>query len=144
MLLSLVIGVQLRGIVARLNQKLDGPLEIAAALEVHRQLRRNPRCLLAVMLKQLFARLPVQQDAALADQFVIQNVLIKRMGEPIAHRQRAVRQFLFAQGRDQTMHSFEVGKLLFEIQLVSRQQFSGNRGEEFFALNAGISQGAPL
>ncbi|PYS44890.1 MAG: hypothetical protein DMF71_01900 [Acidobacteria bacterium] len=66
------------------------------------------------------------------------------MGEPIAHRQRAVRQFLFAQGRDQTMHSFEVGKLLFEIQLVSRQQFSGNRGEEFFALNAGISQGATL
>ena len=42
------------------------------------------------------------------------------------------------------MHSFEIGKLLFQIQLVSFQQFSGNRGQKFFALNAGISQRAPL
>ena len=76
MLLGLVVGIKLRGVVTRLDQVLDRAFKVSSQLEMHGQLCGNVGRLLAVMLQQLLARLPVQQYPAFAYQIAIEHVLV--------------------------------------------------------------------
>src|SRR5438128_8585234 len=86
----------------------------------------------------------MQQDAPLADQFVIQHVLIKRVREAITYRERSIRQFLFAESRDQAMNLFEVDELLLKLKLVNVEQFSHDGRKKFGSLDASVCQRSSL
>src|SRR5262245_62726449 len=64
--LSFRIGVDSGRVASRFDQVGDGAIEIPAALEMHGQLRRDARRLIAVMFEQLLSRLTVQLRPAFA------------------------------------------------------------------------------
>src|SRR5207244_903900 len=99
---------------ARLDQVLDGAREVPPALEVQGELRGNVRRPVTVMSQQLFARVAVEQDSALADQLAIQRILVERVRKAIPRRYGAVGQFFFAARFNQTMNSVEAIKPLLQ------------------------------
>ena len=90
MLLGLGVSINLGGVVARMDEVFDGTTVIPPALEVHGQLRGDEWRLVAVMPQQLFARLAVEQHAALADQLAIEKIIVERVGKAIPRRQGAI------------------------------------------------------
>ncbi len=78
-----------------MNEVFNRTPEVAPALEVHCELRRDARRLRAVMPRQLFSGLPVELNAPLADQVAVENILVERVCEAIAHREGTIGQLLF-------------------------------------------------
>src|ERR1051326_1154848 len=144
MLFSFGVTVEFCSVIAGVNQVFNRPRKIAALLEVESELSRNLRRALAVVTQQLFARLLVQHHSSLVDQIAVEKVLIERVRETIARRQRAVRQLFFTLDVDQTMTLRDAREGLFEIDLVDSKQFGYDTREKLSAFDACILQRATL
>jgi hypothetical protein len=117
-LLGFPAGVKPAGVVAGVDEVLDGLAEVPAAFEVHGKWGGDASGLATVMLHQLLPSLTVQDNPALADQLLVEQVLIKHVGKPVPCRQRPVGQFLFAPGLDPAMKLVKPAKPLCQSELV--------------------------
>src|SRR6267378_3451739 len=86
----------------------------------------------------------MQQNAPLADQLVIQNVLIERMRETVTYRQRPIRKVLFAQSGDQTVNLFKASELLLKVKLVNVEQLSNDCRKKLGSLDTRVCQRSSL